>query len=80
MANDTPDQEAPQTKTPTHVLFHIEDRGPGKQAFWTEIAVGWENVDGSINIRTRIGALLLPGHGYQLRLRPAKVEVAASDD
>jgi hypothetical protein len=56
-------------RAPTHTLFHIEERKDAKP-FWTEIgAVGWENSDGSINIRTKTGVLLLPGHDYQLRAR-----------
>jgi hypothetical protein len=56
-------------KAPTHTLYHIEERKDDK-AFWTEVAVvGWTNADGSINLRTRSGAVLLPDHDYQLRAR-----------
>ena len=61
--------EAPKdTKAPTHALFHIEERKDDK-GFWTEVAVGWANQDGSINLRTNVGTLLLPGQVYQLRSR-----------
>lgn len=67
MSKQTPKQEVPKdANAPTHSLFHIEPR-EGKKPFWTEIAVGWENGDGSVNLRTKTGALLLPGHDYQLR-------------
>lgn len=56
-------------KAPTHTLYHIEERKDDK-AFWTEVAVvGWTNSDGSINLRTRSGVVLLPDHDYQLRAR-----------
>ncbi len=63
-------QQAPkEAKAPTHVLYHIEER-KNDQAFWSEVGiVGWINTDGSINLRTRSGAVLLPGHDYQLRAR-----------
>ncbi|MDB5973338.1 MAG: hypothetical protein JWR07_98 [Nevskia sp.] len=69
MSNEARKPEAPtESKAPTHSLFHIEER-KGKKPFWTEIAVGWENADGSVNVRTKIGAILLPDHDYQLRVR-----------
>lgn len=73
MSNEqTPKQDAPkQAKVPTHALFHIEERGEQK-AFWNEVAVGWKNADGSVNLRTNVGAVLLPGQTYQLRTRQAR--------
>lgn len=57
---------------PTHTLFHIAEKREGQESsFWTEIGVGWE-VNGGVNIRSRAGALLLPGETYQLRLREDK--------
>jgi hypothetical protein len=54
---------------PTHALFHIAEKREGQDSsFWTEVAAGWE-VNGGVNIRTRAGAILLPGETYQLRLR-----------
>jgi hypothetical protein len=58
-------------RVPTHALFHMEER-KGDKWFWTEIAAGWENEDGSVNIRTHVGAMLLPGQAYRLRSRQAK--------
>lgn len=58
-------------KAPTHALFHIEER-KGDKGFWTEVAVGWANQDGSINLRTNVGAILLPEQVYQLRTRQAR--------
>jgi len=75
MSKQTPKQPVQNdSKAPTHAFFHIEDRGPDKKAYWTEIAVGWVNADGSVNLRTSCGAILLPDHNYQLRTRPAKTE------
>lgn len=72
MTKQTRKQEAPKdSKAPTHALFHIEEREADK-AFWTEVAVGWENQDGSVNLRTNVGTILLPGHVYQLRVRTAR--------
>jgi hypothetical protein len=69
MTKQTQQQAPKETKAPTHVLYHIEERKDDK-AFWTEVAVvGWTNADGSINLRTRSGAMLLPDHDYQLRAR-----------
>lgn len=73
MTKQTRKQDAQKdTKSPTHALFHIEERGADSKAFWTEVAVGWENQDGSVNLRTGVGAILIPGHVYQLRVRPTK--------
>jgi len=75
MSKQTPKQPAPtDSKAPTHTLFHIEERGQDKKSFWTEIAVGWVNADGSVNLRSNCGAILLPEHNYQLRARLAKSE------
>lgn len=79
MSKQAPKQEAPrEAKVPTHTLFHIEERRDDK-SFWTEVAVGWVNQDGSINIRTSAGALLLPGHDYQLRARGDRNKSGSSD-
>ena len=68
----TPKQETPKdSKAPNYALFHIEERGEQK-AFWSEVAVGWKNADGSVNLRTNVGAILLPGQTYQLRTRAAR--------
>ena len=73
MSKLSPKQEAPkESKAPTHTLFHIEERGTDQKAFWSEVAVGWENTDGSVNLRSSVGAILLPGQAYQLRSRPAR--------
>lgn len=79
MSKQVRKQEVPTTasKAPTHTLFHVEDRGPDTKSFWTEVAVGWLNTDGSVNLRTKTGALLLPEHSYQLRVRPPKDETTA---
>ncbi|MDE0853707.1 MAG: hypothetical protein OSA97_04725 [Nevskia sp.] len=67
MTKQNAKQEAPKdSAAPTHGLYHIQER-PNEKSFGTEIAVGWENGDGSINLRTRSGAILLPGQSYQLR-------------
>jgi len=72
MTKQAQKSEGPKdTKAPTHALFHIEERKEDK-GFWTEVAVGWANQDGSINLRTNVGALLLPGQAYQLRTRQAR--------
>ena len=65
-------QAASSGNAPTHSLYHVEDRGEGEKSFWSEIGVGWVNKDGSINLRTKTGALLLPDHSYQLRARTEK--------
>jgi hypothetical protein len=77
MTKQTNKPEA-QPKAPTHTLFHIEERKDEK-SFWTEVAVGWVNQDGSINVRTSAGALLLPGHDYQLRPRSERNKSGGND-
>jgi hypothetical protein len=67
-----------QPKAPTHTLFHIEERRDDK-SFWTEVAVGWLNQDGSVNIRSSAGTLLLPGHDYQLRPRADRTNGNSND-
>lgn len=59
------------SKAPTHVLYHIAEKGEGQdKSYWTEIGAGWINGDGSVNIRSRTGTVLLPGESYQLRVKP----------
>ena len=80
MSKQTRKQEAPKdSKAPTHVLFHIKERSEDK-AFWNEIAVGWANADGSVNLRTNVGAILLPDQVYQLRTRKERNGEAERSD
>jgi len=41
---------ANSNNTPTYRIFNVRDRGEGKKAAWTEIGVGFQNRDGSINL------------------------------
>ena len=41
---------ANSNNTPTFRIFNVRDRGEGKKASWTEIGVGFENKDGSVNL------------------------------
>jgi len=34
----------------SHKVFNVRDRGEGKKSSWTEIGVGFENKDGSLNL------------------------------
>ena len=38
------------TRTPSHKVYWIRDRGEGRKASWTEIGVGFVNRDGSVNL------------------------------
>ena len=34
-------------KTPSHIAYHVLDRGDAKKAFWTRIGSAWAHQDGA---------------------------------
>jgi hypothetical protein len=36
----------PAGKAPTHLAYHVRDRGEGKKGFWTRIGAAWAHSDG----------------------------------
>jgi hypothetical protein len=66
MAKQTETAPTTGTNGPTHRLYHIDSSG--EKNIWTDVAVGWLNQDGSINLKSRSGAVLLPGQSYQIRV------------
>lgn len=54
----------PEKKAPWKI-FAIEDNG-GEKKYWREVGVGFENEDGSYNLK------LYMSPGLQLQLRPPK--------
>jgi hypothetical protein len=37
---------ATNSKLPSHIAYHVRDRGEGKKAFWTRIGSAWAHADG----------------------------------
>jgi hypothetical protein len=43
------------SKTPSHVAYHVRDRGEGKKGFWTRIGSAWPHADGNgFNIQIEV--------------------------
>jgi hypothetical protein len=36
----------PSGKAPTHIVYHVRDRGEGQKSFWTRIGAAWAHADG----------------------------------
>lgn len=34
------------SKAPSHIAYHVRDRGEGKKGFWTRIGSAWAHADG----------------------------------
>jgi hypothetical protein len=39
-------ETTPVGKAPTHIAYHVRDRGDGKKGFWTRIGAAWAHADG----------------------------------
>jgi hypothetical protein len=45
-------------KAPTHIAYHVRDRGEGKKGFWTRIGAAWAHSDGKgFNIQLDVAPL-----------------------
>jgi hypothetical protein len=38
--------ESTASKLPSHIAYHVRDRGEGKKSFWTRIGSAWAHADG----------------------------------
>lgn len=36
----------PAGKAPSHIAYHVRDRGEGQKGFWTRIGSAWAHADG----------------------------------
>jgi hypothetical protein len=43
----TTEATAQPGKQPTHIAYHVRDRGEGKKGFWTRIGSAWPHADGN---------------------------------
>jgi hypothetical protein len=44
--SDTNAETKPAGKAPSHVAYHVRDRGEGQKSFWTRIGSAWAHADG----------------------------------
>jgi len=44
--SDTNTNQTAGSKTPSHVVYQVRDRGDDKKAFWTRIGSAWAHADG----------------------------------
>ena len=44
--SDTNTETKPAGKAPSHVAYHVRDRGEGQKSFWTRIGSAWAHADG----------------------------------
>ena len=50
------------SKTPTHVAYHVRERGEGRKGIWTRIGAAWQHADAKgFNIQLA-GIVPLDGH------------------
>ena len=45
MSNTNPETK-PAGKAPSHIAYHVRDRGEGQKSFWTRIGSAWPHADG----------------------------------
>ena len=44
--SETNTETKPTGKAPSHVAYHVRDRGEGQKSFWTRIGSAWAHADG----------------------------------
>ena len=44
--SDNTTETKPAGKAPSHVVYHVRDRGEGQKSFWTRIGSAWAHADG----------------------------------
>jgi hypothetical protein len=44
--SNTNETQATASKSPSHIVYQVRDRGEGKKAFWTRIGSAWAHGDG----------------------------------
>ena len=54
----------------SHKVFQVLDRGDDRKSFWSEVGIGFENKDGSINIM--LNAVPLTGKLQLRKYEPKK--------
>jgi hypothetical protein len=47
MSDNTKTNETTNSKTPSHVVYQVRDRGENQKAFWTRIGSAWAHKDGN---------------------------------
>ena len=47
MSDNTKTNEATGSKTPSHIVYQVRDRGENKKNFWTRIGGAWAHADGN---------------------------------
>ena len=56
--SDTNTETKPAGKAPSHVVYHVRDRGEGQKSFWTRIGSAWAHGDGKgFNIQLEVAPL-----------------------
>jgi hypothetical protein len=43
--SDTNKEAKPTGKAPSHIVYHVRDRGDGQKSFWTRIGSVWPHAD-----------------------------------
>lgn len=46
MSDNTNTAAKPASKAPSHIAYHVRDRGEGQKSFWTRIGAAWAHADG----------------------------------
>jgi hypothetical protein len=53
--SDNNTETKPTNKAPSHVAYHVRDRGEGQKSFWTRVGAAWAHADGKgFNVQLEI--------------------------
>lgn len=56
--SDTNTETKSAGKAPSHVVYHVRDRGEGQKSFWTRIGSAWAHSDGKgFNVQLEVAPL-----------------------
>ena len=56
--SDTNPETKTASKAPSHVAYHVRDRGEGQKGYWTRIGSAWAHNDGKgFNIQLEVAPL-----------------------
>ncbi len=70
--SDTNKGTKPAGKAPSHIVYHVRDRGEGQKSFWTRIGSAWAHADGK-GFNVQLEAVPLDGR-ISLRVASEKKE------
>jgi hypothetical protein len=56
--SNTNTETKPAGNAPSHIVYHVRDRGEGQKSFWTRIGSAWAHKDGKgFNVQLDVAPL-----------------------